>query len=674
MAQGWKQAWRDLRASLKGETAEREQAPEADATIPPVVNGGGGAATEPETGPRRRDSSILLVLAFSAVVCTIGIGLAAWILIPYYVAPSKQALSEIVATFKGGEITLGDVEEHLGMLPAEQRQQTRRSNGQLRLMVEEMISDRMVLQWAAERRPEAEESFQHAVQHADQALSLTTLSDQIKDTDIVVAESEIRRYFDANAEAYAGRDYADVRDEIRRLLVEKKAPQYVATYLEDLRARSSVERNFKLLDVPPPTEDEVATAYRADAARYMLPRRAVVDEIEVPIAAFGDASQARASDILLRIRGGATFRQMAQDNAGVVLTAGREVAEGASLAQWDANVFALAAGELAGVFRTDQSYHVVRLDEMKPARPRTLAEVRGDVVATLSQAREEKWFADNGPQTLFSLKGQRYGLADFYREYSELPEASRKRYAGPAGMRQLADNLIDRMLLVGDTYDKLVDVINQPRSEEARIGILKLMMEQEEVDDAVDVSEAEIEAFYSYNRREFVNPARARIRYVRIGLGAGGAEAEQARQRAQEAYEKLVSTSPSAFADIARDYSEDPDSSANGGMLADWVGENGNPFEDMRTHPFHEAVLKLEPGQVNAPFEASGSLYVVEVLEKVAARPMSYMEARPMISEALLRSRHRELASQFRDRQMKQYEVNILGRVLDAYVSYNQAG
>lgn len=687
MRQGWSQIWSDLLASLKSGapvggsdnartdgadgkgTAKREEAETvADGAALPQERGAESRTSPSGTGRRE----LVLLASVSGAIVVVLAALVVWILLPYFISPTRPSPSSIIASFDGGEITLADLEEHLKMLSPARQQAVRQSVDDLLSLTEEMISDQIALKWAAQRQPETEETFRHAMQHIDEELSLDTLSNQIRSNDINVPESEIRNYFEANADKFQGRPFAAVRDEIHRIITEQKAPQYMDAYLARLRANSLVERNFELLEFPSPAQDELDAAYRAASARYTLPRRVLVDEIEVPIAVFGDGAQTRANDILLRLRGGERLEDVVARDEGLRMMAGREVASGEQSQEWESNVFALMTGEFASVFRAGESFFVVKLLEMKEPRLRSFEEVRGEVLAEVSRSKEEKWFADNGPKTLLTLKGQRYSMAQFYKEYLELPEDGRERYAGVAGMKKLADRLADRLLMLSDTDDKMVNLSNKPLSDEARIGLLKQMMEQEEIDDKIQVSDAEVEDFYRINRTGFTAPAKARIRYIRIGSGGGDEEKRIARARAQEAYSKLTDRAAgdlSEFADVAREYSEDSDSAAKGGQLDGWVGENVNPFADVADHPFHQTVLELEQGQVSAPFELAGSIYIVEVLEKTAPRRMPFNEVKTTIRDAFLRSKHRELSAQLRDAQLRQYNVKKFPALLSAYVA-----
>ena len=349
-------------------------------------------------------------------------------------------------------------------------------------VVEDLISDRIVLRWAAERKPQGDESFRHAAKHIDEELSLAALSDQIHEEQLTVSESDLRAYYDANRAALAGQTFEEAREGISRTLKARREPDYVASYVERLRSNASITRNYDLLRVPSPTDDELRRYYDENRDSFKLTRRVIVDELAFPIGSFGDAARQKAADALLRIRGGATFSEASADKEGTRMASGREVAEGTEAPEWETAVFALVPGELASVFQAEDAFYVVRLVDSRPARSRELSEVRAEVAEAVARRKEEAWFAANGDKTLFTIKSERYNLGQFYDEFRELPRGLRLEYSAPDGMKRLADDLIDRMLLVSDTYDQLLDVKTRPQADESRLRLMAQMMEQEEVD------------------------------------------------------------------------------------------------------------------------------------------------------------------------------------------------
>ncbi|MBB6355767.1 peptidyl-prolyl cis-trans isomerase [Aminobacter aganoensis] len=574
----------------------------------------------------------------------------------------------MVATFESGQITLEDIESHLDVLLSSNSSPGTMSQDMLLETVEDLVSDQLILRWAANRKPEADESFQHAVKHINENISLESFANQLHTERISVSESSIRDYFDKNKGRYEGRTFADVRDEIRQALVAEQEPAFVEGYIEKLRTSASVTRSFELLDVPSPTQQELESHYRQNVDQFKIPRRAIVDELEFPVSEFGTNAQREAANALLSLQGGATFPATAARFSKARFLPSAEVTEGSRNSDWDTNVFTLVAGELGTVFQAGGSYFIVRLQQVIPAGAKSFAEVRSEIVTAVSAQKEQRWFADNGEKTLFTIKGQRYSLRDFYREYEEA--ALRGQFAGAEGMKRLANALIDRMLLVSDTYDSLLDVADKPLADETRLRLLRQMMEQEEVDDRIDVTEEQIKVLYTENSNRLVSPPKSKIRYIRIGLGSNEDEAKRSRERADEAYGKLTGADPAAadFASVAQEYSEDVETSSSGGEFSEWIGESGDPFSELMSHPFHEAIQGLQPGKPGKPFELGGSIYIVEIKERTAPQKLTIDEARPYLKEYLTNQQHRTMAEELQRRQLQEAKVQLYPQVLEEYL------
>ncbi|MEZ5933089.1 MAG: peptidyl-prolyl cis-trans isomerase [Alphaproteobacteria bacterium] len=676
MGHAWRQTWSDIVDSVRGKSPRATEPGGAaidtnraiddplDKKDPPATRGRGSIWWRRLANPK------IAVAGLIASIATIP-----WLLTPFHFgadlwAPAPPA-PDVVATFDGGQITLGDVEAHLDLLvPAEMREHAQSSHTLLSV-VEDLISDQLVIRWAADRKPESDEAFRHAVKHINEELRLDAFANELHEDALPIAESEIRAFYDANRSRFGERSFADAREEIRQLLVAEREPAYVDDYMARLRANASITRSFDLLDIPPPTEEELKRYYRANESDFALQRRAVVDEIELPFYDTEVSARQQASDVLLRIRGGATFEEAAAHLPEARVSIGAEVADGIRPPPWDSNVFTMTSGQLGSVFQAGEAFFIVRLNELQPARIQSLSEVRPVVEAAVARENEREWFEVHGSKTLFTLDGKGYSLAQFYQEFQEMPVELRERYSGPKGLRELADSLIDRMLLVTDTYDNLLDVKSKPLADETRLQLLRQMMEQEEVDDKIEITDEEMQAFYAKNREQLIEPPKVRIRYIRIDLGTSADEERRARERAKEAYGKLVPgllREGADFAVVAREYSEDAQTAANGGELPDWIGESGDPFVEMTDHPFHEAVLRLDPGTIGAPFELAGSLFIVEVLERTEPRTLSLEDVRPSIERALTSQEHAKLAASLQERLLEDADVEIYISVLEAYV------
>lgn len=146
---------------------------------------------------------------------------------------------------------------------------------------------------------------------------------------------------------------------------------------------------------------------------------------------------------------------------------------------------------------------------------------------------------------------------------------------------------------------------------------------EREVTGKVSVSDAEVSAFYEANKAQFNVPEDA-VHMAQIVVTAGrdpqianrtgddAATPEQAQQKLQMIMERLKGGAQ--FADLARDFSEDPESAPRGGDLG------LVPLSRIRQAPaqLRDAVLKSNPGDVHT-MSGSGIAQVVLVVAKETA-------------------------------------------------------
>ena len=646
---------------------------ESGELLPPgstlLLSGEGVAALTPRQLRWRRFRTgvlyLLLVILFGASLWFSG-GSGVW---ARWTTPKPPA-DDVIATFEGGQITIADVEEHLKLLVPEEIPLFARSPDLFLGIIEDMVTDELVRQWASTRQPDQDEDFRHTMQHISESLNLESLDLQRHEGEIQVAESEIQDYYNANREQFGDLTLDQVREEIRQTLISEREQGYIEEYIQRLKDNASITLNLELLDVPAPSEDDLRRYYDANLEQFKLPRQVVVDEMQFSMGEDEATARRAADDALLKVRSGATFGEVAQVITSTVVFTDTLVPEGTRDPAWDTAVFELTEGELSDVFRAGDAFYVVRLNELQPARTQTVEEVRPTVLAAVQQQTSDEWFNLNGSKTLFTLKGKQYTLGQFYQEYQELPVFTQAEYTGPEGMKALADQLIERLLLVEDAYDQLLDVENKPLTDEARLQVLKQMLHQEEVDDKITITDEEMQQFYDENIDLMALPPSARIRYIRIGLGSSEDEQNGARARADEAYQKLVPglfQQGAEFAAIAQEYSEDPETAVNGGEYPDWIGESEDILTEMQIHPFHEIILTLEPGEISQPFEFGDSLYIVQVIERSESEPISFEEAKPFLEEILTEQKHDELLTQVSEQLFEQANVVIYQEVLEGY-------
>lgn len=691
MPDSWHQILNDLRGALglKGgddspptlprpEPVAVDPAPEGESlpgdgpeTIPP--NSGGveeGVAPESEEqpsppGPLQRLYSYAGLGA--ALLLAMGVGWYA-----YFGGPRPPS-PDVVASFDGGQITVEQLRQAVSRLDPHAVLGDVSDYETYRALITSMVLDELVRRWAQSQQLDRDAKFADAMRHVSESSTLDEWVAEIHKSEMTAAvrESDIQAYFEANRGAFGGATLSEVRDQIREALAHQDQEQFFEAYIADLRADATIVRDYALLDVPEPGEADVRSYYDANRAQFTTPRRVVVDLIYVPPTAFGDEAdaqaRARAEAARAALQVGrdiaevaAEYSQTPYSPGGIAIEA--ETDDPAMVEQ----AFALSTeGGLSPVFRTQAGYYVLRLREAQPERTQTLDEARARIAMALRAENEREWFEQNADRTLFSIHGERYTLGQFDHEVQNLPPEFQDRFAGPQGMRELAELLIDRLLVLDDAYDRLLDQQNAPLLEEARTMVLRQMMHQAEVDSQVLVSDQEIRDYFEAHKEWFASPPEARIRSIRIFLGQTEDDRARAWERAETAYKRLVpgvGGEPADFETLAREYDDSEDTRDAG--LGEWVRMGDDVLQDQSAHPLHEYLLNLPVGSVSQPFEFGGSIYLVKVLERTEPEPLAFEAVQDYIRAELEAQQHAQLDSDLAARMLRDAHVAIYDEVL----------
>ncbi|MGH8069332.1 MAG: peptidylprolyl isomerase, partial [Candidatus Entotheonellia bacterium] len=473
------------------------------------------------------------------------------------------------------------------------------------------------------------------------------------------------------------------KDEIRQAVVEQKERAFVAAYLKDLKERASLQIDYSLLEVPEPVEQELLTYYQNNRERFRVPERAKIAQIQVSVSLSGTDNRARAKAESARARAtaGEDFAQLAQE-----LSDGPEKADGGELANlvalgsrsqaFDEAVFPLPVGELSPVFKEGDSYYVVKLLERWPERLQPYEEVRSQIASLLRAEREQQVYQERATRTLFSIHGRRTTLGEFVQELNELPPEVQAQYTGPEGKRKILEALIERLLVVEDASEQATDVKRKEEIQHARSDLLGRLLHQEEVDEQVKVSDAEVRAEYERNKARYADPPRVKVRYIRVSRGLTRNEDQKARAKIEAAESKLKPVGlfggggqPADFAEVARQYSEDAEAAANGSDLDRWIGESGNPIAELFEHPLHQELLPLKVGDFSPILPIDDSYYLFQIREKQEGRSRPFEDVQGLVRRRLEARKHEELTRQMErdllDRMQLQIYDSRIQRVLD---------
>lgn len=163
--------------------------------------------------------------------------------------------------------------------------------------------------------------------------------------------------------------------------------------------------------------------------------------------------------------------------------------------------------------------------------------------------------------------------------------------------------------------------------EQLKRGLMINAFVQSEVVSKIEITDAQLKAFYDEHPEAFSKPESMRASHILIGLDAGaGAEAkENAKRKADEILEKVKSGAD--FAELAKSESTCP-SAEQGGDL----GEFGR---GQMVAPFENAAFAMETGDVSEVVETQFGYHIIKATDKDAAAVVPFEVVKGRIEKQL---------------------------------------
>ncbi len=173
-------------------------------------------------------------------------------------------------------------------------------------------------------------------------------------------------------------------------------------------------------------------------------------------------------------------------------------------------------------------------------------------------------------------------------------------------------------------------------AESVRLQYAELRLEQ--IAAQVTVAETDLQDLYAKNRDRYVDPEKRRPSHILVSIESGK-EAEALKQA--EAIAAEARQAGADFAALARKYSKDAGSAAQGGDLG-WSERSAF------VGPFSDAVFAMKEGELRGPVKTEFGFHVIRLDGIQPSRSKSYDEARVELESELRRDSAADL---FGDRE-----------------------
>jgi peptidyl-prolyl cis-trans isomerase SurA len=164
--------------------------------------------------------------------------------------------------------------------------------------------------------------------------------------------------------------------------------------------------------------------------------------------------------------------------------------------------------------------------------------------------------------------------------------------------------------------------------KDLRRQLLRLKVVNTAVRSRISVTDEDIRAFYDQTSRQAGGHREAHVRHVLVAVAAGADAAEVDRKKAIAARVVELAHSGSDFAELARTYSDDPASKADGDLGTVKQGE-GLPAV------LEAAIFAMDPKDVRGPIRTDKGFEVIQLLEKKDGDVRPFSEVKDQIKQQL---------------------------------------
>jgi len=149
----------------------------------------------------------------------------------------------------------------------------------------------------------------------------------------------------------------------------------------------------------------------------------------------------------------------------------------------------------------------------------------------------------------------------------------------------------------------------------------------------VTVTPDELKAQYAAMSKQYTQEEQRQAAHILIAVkpDASAADKAAAKKKAEDLLAQ-AKANPAKFADLAKQYSQDPGSAAQGGDL-------GSNARGTMVKPFDDAVFSAKPGDIVGPVETDFGYHVIKLNGVTPARSRPLEEVRPQIEADLKRQK-----------------------------------
>lgn len=177
--------------------------------------------------------------------------------------------------------------------------------------------------------------------------------------------------------------------------------------------------------------------------------------------------------------------------------------------------------------------------------------------------------------------------------------------------------------------------------EQVRLEYLVLSLD--ELIKQSHVSTDEAEKYFDEHRGEFGQPEERRASHILLSAPATAPDSERAAARAKAGQLLAeIKKAPERFADLAREYSQDPGSAAKGGDLGFFA-------RNMMVKSFEDAVFQMKLDEISGVVETDHGFHIIQLSAIKNAEPVSFDKVKGQVEQEVKKQKAEKVFGEMAD-------------------------
>lgn len=175
---------------------------------------------------------------------------------------------------------------------------------------------------------------------------------------------------------------------------------------------------------------------------------------------------------------------------------------------------------------------------------------------------------------------------------------------------------------VATYYEENKAQFNNPQ----KVTVEYLELKIDDLKSTIDVTDADLNGYYEQNKNRWVTPDKRDASHILLAVDSDASDSV-VDEKLELANSLLARVSDGeSFEDLAKEFSDDPGSGANGGSLGEF--DRG-----VMVPPFEEAVFAMEEGAISEPVRSDFGFHIIRLDKIIPERGQSFEEAREEVED-----------------------------------------